>query len=70
MVCGFGQVLKKSDPRKKPLNQSTISLIVLITTLLILKHPESGCFADWFLGDIECFNRSPDWITITQAQIT
>ena len=26
-----------------------------ITTLLTAKHPESGCFADWFLGDIECF---------------
>ena len=35
-----------------------------ITTPLIPKHPESGCFADWFLGDIECFKCS-DWITIT-----
>ena len=33
-------------------------------SLLIPKHPESGCFADWFLGDIECFKCS-DWITIT-----
>ena len=35
-----------------------------MTTPLIPKHPESGCFADWFLGDGECFKCS-DWITIT-----
>ena len=35
-----------------------------ITTPLIPKHPESGCFADWFFGDVECFKRS-DWITVT-----
>ena len=35
-----------------------------ITTPLKPKHPESGCFGDWFLGDIECFKCS-DWITIT-----
>ena len=35
-----------------------------ITTPLIPKHPESRCFADWFLGDTECFKCS-DWITIT-----
>ena len=35
-----------------------------ITTPLIPKHPESGCLANWFSGDIECFKRS-DWITIT-----
>ena len=34
-----------------------------ITTPLIPKHPESGCFADWFLGDVECFKRS-NWTTI------
>ena len=26
--------------------------------------PESGCFADWFFGDGECFKRF-DWITTT-----
>ena len=35
-----------------------------MTTPLIPKHPESGCFADWFLGDGECFKCS-DWIMIT-----
>ena len=35
-----------------------------MTTPLIPKHPEYGCFADWFLGDGECFKCS-DWITIT-----
>ena len=35
-----------------------------ITTPLIAKHPESGCFAGWFLGDVECF-KCADWITIT-----
>ena len=35
-----------------------------VRTPLIPKHPESGCFADWFLGDIECLICS-DWITIT-----
>ena len=35
-----------------------------ITTQRTPKHPESGCFADWFFGDIECFKCS-DWITIT-----
>ena len=65
-VSGFGQVLK-SDPREKPLDQSAIPLIAPvepITTPLIPKQPESGCFADWFLRDIECFKCS-DWITIT-----
>ena len=65
-VSGFGQVLK-SDPREKPLDQSAIPLIAPvepITTPLIPKHPESGCSADWFPGDIECFKCS-DWITIT-----
>ena len=33
-------------------------------TPLIPKHPESGYFADWFLGDGECFKCS-DWIMIT-----
>ena len=33
-------------------------------TPLIPKHPDSGCFADWFLGDGECFECS-DWIMIT-----
>ena len=33
-----------------------------ITTLRTPKHP--GCFADWILGDIECFKCS-DWIIIT-----
>ena len=65
-VSGFGQVLK-SDPREKPLHQSGIPLIAPSQLLynpaaLIPKHP--GCFADWFLGDIECFKCS-DWITIT-----
>ena len=58
----FGQVLK-SDPREKPLSHPVDSAEP-ITTLLIPEHPESGCFADWFLGDIECFKCS-DWITIT-----
>ena len=62
-VSGFGQVLK-SDPREKPLDQSAIPLIAQITTPLIPKHPESACFADWFLGDIKRFKCS-DWITIT-----
>ena len=65
MVSGFGQVLK-SDPREKPLAQSAIPFDSAepITTPLIPKHTESGCFADWFLGDIEYFKCS-DWITIT-----
>ena len=36
----------KSDPRENPVDQSAIPLIAL----LIPKHPESGCFVDWFLG--------------------
>ena len=35
-----------------------------ITTPPIPKHLESGCFADWFLPEIESFKCS-DWITIT-----
>ena len=64
-VSGFGQVLK-SDLREKPLDQSAIPLDSAepITTTLIPKHLESGCFTDRFLGDIECFICS-DWITIT-----
>ena len=34
------------------------------STLLKPKHPEFGCFADWFLWDVECFKCS-DWITVT-----
>ena len=63
-VSGFGQVLK-SDTREKPLDLSSpFASTEPITTPLIPKHPESGCFANWFSGDIECFKRS-DWITIT-----
>ena len=51
---------KHSLPRRR----SQGSVTEPITTLLTPKHPESGCFPDWFLGDIECFKCS-DWITIT-----
>ena len=50
---------KASGPQRHPFDSAEP-----ITTPLIPKRPESGCFADWFLGDIECFNSS-DWITIT-----
>ena len=60
-VSGFGQVLK-SDPRET--KRHPFDSAEPITTPLIPKHPESGCFADWFLGDIEGF-RCSDWITIT-----
>ena len=63
-VSGFGQVLK-SDPREKPLDQSAIPLIAPSQLLYNPAYTKtSGCFADWFLGDIECFKCS-DWITIT-----
>ena len=49
-ISGFGQVLK-SDPREKPLDQSAIPLIApsQLQPRLYQKHPESGCFAYWFL---------------------
>ena len=50
---------KASGPERHPFDSAEP-----ITTPLIPKHPESGCFADWFLGDVECFKFS-DWITIT-----
>ena len=50
---------KVSGPDRHPFDSAEPN-----TTLIISKHPESGCFAYWFLGDIECFKRS-DWITIT-----
>ena len=65
-VSGFRQVLK-SDAREKPLGQSAIPLIApsqLQPRLYQNIQNNYGCFADWFLGDIECFKCS-DWITIT-----
>ena len=61
----FRSSLKKWPSRKasEP-DRHTFDSAEPITTPLIPKHPESGCFADWFLGDIECFKCS-DWITIT-----
>ena len=50
---------KASGPERHPFDSAEP-----ITTPLIPKHPESGCSADWFLGDVECFKCS-DWITIT-----
>ena len=52
---------KASGPERHPFDSAEP-----ITTPLIPKHPESGCFgfADWFLGDIECFKCSA-WITTT-----
>ena len=50
---------KASGPERHPFDSPEP-----VRTPLIPKHPESGCFADWFLGDIECFICS-DWITIT-----
>ena len=64
-VFYFGQVLEKgparkaSGPERHPFDSTKP-----ITTPVIPKHPESGCFADSFLGDIESFKRSY-WITIT-----
>ena len=66
-MCGFRfrSSLKKwtaqkaSGPERHPLDSAEP-----ITTPLILKHPESECFADWFLGHTECSKRS-DCITIT-----
>ena len=49
---------KASGPERHPFDSAEPS------TLLIPKHPEFGCFADWFLWDIECFKCS-DWITVT-----
>ena len=63
--CQFRSSLKKwparkaSGPERHPFDSAEP-----ITTPLIPKHPESGCFADWFLGNIECFICS-DWITRT-----
>ena len=64
MVSGFGHVWKwparkASGPERHPFDSPEP-----VRTPLIPKHPESGCFAHWFLGDIECFICS-DWITIT-----
>ena len=42
---------KSSGPERHPFDSAEP-----ITTPLVLKHPESGFFVDWFLGDIECFN--------------
>ena len=53
---------KASGPERDPFDSAEP-----ITTLLIPKHPESGCFADWFFGDVECFKRS-DWITMTSGE--
>ena len=44
---------KASGPERHPFDSAEP-----ITTPLIPKHPESGCFTDWFLGDIECFKCS------------
>ena len=66
VVFGFSQVLK-SDPRKKfsgPDRFPFDSAGPITSSLLIPKHPECGCFADWFLGDVECFKCS-DGIVIT-----
>ena len=52
-------VRKASGPEGHPFDSAEP-----MTTPLIPKHPESGCFADWFLGDGKCFKCS-DWITIT-----
>ena len=52
---------KASGPQRHPFDSAEP-----ITTPLIPKHPESGCFADWFLGDVECFECS-DWITIRRV---
>ena len=59
----------QSDPCEKPLDQSAIFFDSAepITTPLIPKHPGSGCFVDWFFGDVECFKRS-DWITMAHDQ--
>ena len=50
---------KASEPERHPFHSAEP-----ITTPLTPKHTEYGCFADWFLGDIEYFKCS-DWITIT-----
>ena len=48
---------KASGPERHPLDSAE-------PITHIPEHPESGCSADWFPGDIECFKCS-DWITIT-----
>ena len=53
---------KTSGPEHDPFDSA--EPITVQPHLPIPKHPESGCFADWFLGDVECFKCS-DWITIT-----
>ena len=53
---------KASGPERDPFDSAEP-----ITIPLIPKHPESGCFADWFFGDVECFKRS-DWITMTSGE--
>ena len=54
-----GPAQKASGPERHPFDSTKP-----ITTPVIPKHPDSGFFADSFLGDIECFKRSY-WITIT-----
>ena len=49
---------KASGPERHPFDSAEP-----ITTPPIPKHPASGCFADCFLGGVECFKCS-DWITV------
>ena len=68
VVFGFSQVLK-SDPRKKFSGPDRFPFDTagpITSSLLIPKHPECGCFADWLLGDVECFKCS-DGIVITKG---
>ena len=61
----FQLCLKKGPARKAPgPERHPFDSTEPITTPLIPKHPEYGCLADWFLGDIECFKYSYR-ITIT-----
>ena len=50
---------KASGPERHPFDSAE-----QITAPPIPKHPEAGCFADRFLGDVECVKCS-DWITVT-----
>ena len=62
----FQSSLKKW-PAQKPLDQTDFPLTVLgqlQVPCLYQNKPECGCFADWFLGDVECFKCS-DGIVIT-----